>query len=410
MLGRPMATALPFAAQEIAALRADTPGCLARAHFNNAGAGLMPGPVLRAIQEHLELEAQVGGYEAAALRAERIEETYAVIAALLGTAPRNLALVENATVAFSQALSAIPFAPGDVLLTTRNDYVSNQLMFLSLAGRLGIEVVRAPDAPAGGVDVGALEELVRRRRPRLVAVTHVPTNSGLVQPVGEVGRVCSEHDVPYLVDACQSAGQLPLAVADLHCDFLSATCRKFLRGPRGAGFLFVSDAALERGDTPLFVDMRGAAWRAADAYEPEPSARRFENWEFAYALVLGAGAAASYALAVGVERIAARSIGLAAELRRRLADLPRVRVLDRGPELCAIVTLHVEGGDPQELHAALERRGFNTSLSLRGYAMLDFDAKGVGWALRLSPHCYNTADEVERLVAALGEIAAAPAG
>lgn len=393
-------------ALDLEGLRADTPGCAHRIHLNNAGAGLVPRPVLDAVREHLELEARIGGYEAADESAEAVEGAYGAVADLVGAHARNIAFVENATVAFSQALSAIPFQAGDVVLTSRNDYVSNQIMYLSLQERLGIEVVRVPDLPEGGLDPDALERAARERRPRLVAVTQVPTNSGLVQPVAEVGRICREQELAFLLDACQSVGQMPVDVSELGCDFLAVTARKFLRGPRGVGFLYVSDRILEAGLTPLFPDLRGAQWVEADRYRPAPGAIRFENWEFPYALVLGLGRAARYALDLGLEPIRERAWGLAAGLRDALGEMEGVRVLDRGRERCAIVTVAVAGRDPDTLVRRLRERRINTSPSYRSYAVLDFDEKGVEGALRISPHCYNTDEEAEALLDALADLVA----
>jgi selenocysteine lyase/cysteine desulfurase len=389
---------------DLQALRADTPGASERVHLNNAGAALMPAPVLRAVTEHLELEARLGGYEASDARAAQVEDARRALAELLGAAPHNIAFSEHATAAFAASLSSIPFKAGDTLVTTRNDYVSYQLMYLSLERRLGIRVLRVPDAPEGGVDVMALEEMVHRHRPRVVAVTHVPTNSGLVQNVHAVSEICRRKGALYLVDACQSVGQMRVDVREIECDFLSGTARKFLRGPRGVGFLYASDRALEEGLEPLFVDMRGADWTMDDLYQPAPDAKRFETWEFAYALVLGMGAAARYALQVGVEQAGARAWRLAAELRERLAALPGVRVLDRGSELCAIATIHVTGQNPAALVQQLRERGINTSSVDRTSAVIDFDEKGVEGALRISPHYYNTEEELEVVVEALREL------
>ena len=385
-------------------LRAHTPGAEHRIHLNNAGAALMPEPVLRAIRDHLALEGRIGGYEAAAEARDAIDAAYEAVAALLGTEPHQVALTENATASFQQALSSIPFRAGDLLVTTRHDYVSNQIQYLSLARRFGIEVVRVPDGEGGGVDLGALETLVRRRRPRLVAASHVPTNSGLVQDAAGIGRICREHDIWYLLDACQSLGQIPLDPEALGCDFLSATGRKFLRGPRGIGLLWVSERVLEAGLEPLFPDLRGAEWTDADAYRPAPGARRFENWEFPWALVLGLSAAARYAVAGGVDEGGARAAGLAPPLRRGLALVDGVRVLDRGPQLCAIVTADVAGRDPATLVDVLRREGINTSALDRASGVLDFDAKGVSGALRLSPHYYNTEAEIDAAVEAIGAL------
>jgi len=382
-------------------LRRDTPGCLHRNHLNNAGAALQPLPVIRAVQDYLDLEAQIGGYEAGDLKAEDIRGFYASIARLIGAQPRNIAFAYNATDAFARALSAIEWQPGDVLLTTENDYVSSQIAFLSLQQRLGIRLVRARDTEAGGVDVADFEKLVRQHRPKLAAVAHVPTNSGLVQPVEAIGRICREHGIWYLVDACQSAGQMSLDVERIGCDFLSATMRKFLRGPRGAGFLYASDRVLDAGLQMLLPDMRSAHWTAPDSFTPEADARRFEYWEMPPALLLGSRAAADYALAVGLDWIEARVGHLATLTRSLLAELPGVRVLDRGEELCGIVTAHAEHWQPKVLLEKLAAAGINCRVSSLLAARIDFPRKGVEWALRISPHYYNTEEEVRQCVAEL---------
>jgi selenocysteine lyase/cysteine desulfurase len=383
--------------------RRETPGCRERIHLNNAGAALMPRPVIDALTGHLAREAAIGGYEAADEAAPRVRETYELVARLIGAAAHNIALVGNATVAFSQALSAFDFRPGDRIVTTRTDYPSNQLMYLSLARRAGVATVRADDLPEGGVDPDSVRRLARDARTRLVALTWVPTNSGLVQNARAVGAVCAELGVPYLVDACQSLGQMPVDVRELHCDFLAAAARKFLRGPRGLGFLYVADRTLERGAFPLFVDMRGADWTDPDAFRLADGARRFENWEFACALVLGLGEAARYALQVGPQG-PERAWRLAASLRERLKGLPGVRVLDRGRERCAIVTIAVAGRDATDLKLRLRERGINTSASDRDDGVIDMDDKAATSVLRLSPHYYNTEDELDAAITALTEL------
>src|SRR5579863_4106063 len=298
-------------ALDIERLRSDTPGCEQRIHLNNAGAALMPAPVVQAIQDHILLESRIGGYEAADARQDAMLGAYQSVANLIGARAGNIAFTENATASFSLALSSLPFAREDVILTTRNDYASNQIQLLSLQARTGVRILRAPDGSAGGVDVPAMAELIHRHRVKLVCVTHVPTSSGLVQDAHAIGLVCRDAGVLYLLDACQSIGQLPLDVAALGCDFLSASARKYLRGPRGAGFLYVSDRALHLGLAPLFIDMRGADWVGEDRYLAAADARRFENWEFAWALVLATGEAARYAKALGIDAIAQRVISLA---------------------------------------------------------------------------------------------------
>jgi selenocysteine lyase/cysteine desulfurase len=394
----------PIAA--LARWRADTPGCATRIHLNNAGASLMPAVVKDAITAHLGRESLEGGYEAADASAGAIAAAYADVAALVGASPAQVAIAPSATHAFAQALSAFDFAPGDAILTSANDYVSNQLMYLSLAARRGVRVLRAPDVPEGGVDVDAFDALLRKERPRLAALTWIPTNSGLVQPAAAIGARCRAAGVPYLLDACQAVGQLPVDIAELQCDYLSTTARKFLRGPRGIGFLVVGAQALARGDSPLLVDMRGANWTAEDAFALMDGARRFEAWEFPYALVLGLGAAARYAREVGVGTAAARAHALAARVRERFGSLPGVRGLDHGARLSAIATFTVQGHEGRALMLRLRESGINTSAQGRGDALIDLTRKGAETLLRVSPHYFNTEDEVDTAARALGTLLA----
>jgi selenocysteine lyase/cysteine desulfurase len=401
-----VAGTLTAASSELLRWRADTPASGRLIHLNNAGAALVPRPVRDAVEAHLQLEEQVGGYEAGDAQKAAIQASYQAVAQVLGARSRNIALMQSSTVAFAQAISAFDFQRGDLLLTSRSDYASNQIMYLSLAHRRGVEIIRAPDAPEGGIDPEEVRSIVVHRRPKLVALTWVPTNSGLVQPAEAVGGICRQAEVPYLVDACQAVGQIPIDVDRLGCDFLAATSRKFLRGPRGIGFLYVSDRLLESGSHPLLVDMHGASWTDADAFSLTPDARRFEYWEFSYALVLGLGAAARYALDVGLEVARDRARDLAGYVRDRLSELPGVRVLDRGPELCAIATAAVRGRKGEDLKLALRARRINTSSPEREDAVIDMDEKATASALRVSPHYYNTREEIDTAVETLREILA----
>ncbi len=382
-------------------LRTDTPGCDNKIHLNNAGAGLMTSNVLHIMKAHLDLEAQIGGYEAAAHQRDEIQNAYQMVGQLLTCPPENIAFTNNATDAYARALSCIDFKRGDIILTTNNDYVSNQIAFLSFRKRFGIEIVRIPDAEAGGVDVDKAWELMKSLRPKLVAVTHMPTSSGLIQPVEEIGKYCRQLDMLYLVDACQTVGQLNINVQKIGCDFLSATCRKFLRGPRGAGFLYVSDKVLQGKYEPLFIDMRGAQWEEKDKYIPHKNATRFEDWEFSYALILGSGAAVAYALSLDMNWIEERIRFLADYTREELRKLNHIQLLDKGTDLGGIVTINTPTMPADQLKALLDKNDINTSLSHRSSAVIDFDEKGVAWVLRISPHYYNTVDEIDRCIATL---------
>lgn len=374
--------------------RADTPATQNIVHLNNAGAALMPQPVLEAMVDHLRLEAALGGYEAAEKMNVQIQQGYQLLATLLNTTPNNIAIGASATDAYNRALSAIPFQTGDTILTTDNDYASNQIAFLSLEKRFGVNTVRMPQNGAH-IDLAAATQMMETMRPKLVSVTHVPTNSGLIQPIEAIGKICRELGIWYLVDACQSAGQMPLDVQAIHCDFLSATYRKFLRGPRGLGFLYVSDRALNAGLAPLYLDMRGADWIAPNAYHVNPSARRFEDWEFAYALIMGGNVAVQYALDIGLDKIQNWVFELAEYTRTQLQKIDGVQILDQGHQLAGIVTFHLDGADAMDIKLALRGQGVNVSAATRVGAVIDFDKKGVPGAVRVSPHYYNTTEEID---------------
>ena len=382
--------------------RADTPACADVLHFNNAGSSLMPEPVLRAVTGFLELEARIGGYEAAETGAASWERTYDAIGRLLCCSREEVAVIENATRAWDMAFYSVPLGKGDRVLTARAEYVSNYLAMLQVQRKTGATVEVVPSDDSGQLDVDALRRMMDGRV-KLIAVTHVPTNGGLVNPVEEIGRVAREHGVLYLVDACQSAGQMPLDVTAIGCDMLSATGRKFLRGPRGTGFLYVRKGILGTLEPP-FVDLHAATWTTPGGYQWRDDARRFENWETYYAGKVGLGVAVEYALAIGLEAIRDRTFALAAVLRERLERIPGVKLRDLGRLKCGIVTFTMEGHDAVVVRDTLRARRINVSASFVEYARLDMEPRGLERMVRASVHYYNTEEEIERFAASLEEL------
>ena len=392
-----------FTEDEIRRLRAETPGCAEVAHFNNAGSSLPPAPVLETHLAYLRREALIGGYEAQEEAQHRLDAVYAATARLVGgSGPDEVALFENATRAFDMALYAVPLAAGDVILTSTAEYHSMFVTYLHRA-RGGVRVEVVPPDATGQLDVGALRKRLDARV-RLIAMTHMPTNGGLVQPAEAVGEVAREAGIFFLLDATQTVGQIPLDVRRLGCHALAGTSRKYLRGPRGVGFLWVARDWIERLEPPL-MEGHAAEWVEPERYVIRPDAKRFEVWESNVAARLGFGAAIAYAQAQGLERIWTRVQALAETLRARLAAVPGVTVRDLGVVRGGIVSFTVRGVDAARVKAALRAASINVTVSPARGTLLDMRARGLSEVLRASVHYYNTDEEIDRLVAEVARLA-----
>ena len=379
---------------DIAKVRAETPGCSEMLHFNNAGASLPPDAVHQAVVNHLELERNIGGYEAEAKMQEKIEHFYTTFATLLNCKPGEIAYVENATRAWDMAFYSIPFNRNDRILTAQAEYASNYLAFLQAAHREGVRIDIIPNDDSGQLSIEALAEMIDDDV-KLIAITHVPTQGGLINPVEEVGQIARKNNILYLLDACQSVGQLPIDVQAIGCDILSGTGRKYLRGPRGTGFLYVRESLIQQLEPP-FIDLHAATWIDKNTYEFRKDARRFENWESYVAGRIGLAVAVDYALDIGLTLIRDRVRYLADLLREHLAGLPGVVVHDLGRERCGIVTFTRQGETASDIHKRLRTHGANISVSTARYARLDLDPRGLDELARASVHYFNTEEEIER--------------
>lgn len=394
----------PPAAREIdiAAARADTPGCAAVAHFNNAGASLPPRPVTEAVIAQLRLEERIGGYEAALAVADRVEAVYGSAAALIGASPAELAVVESASRAWDLAFYGFRPAAGDRVLVDRARYPGHAIAMLQLAQRSGAVVELVDNDPSGQLDLADLERRLTAGV-KLVALTYIPTDSGLVNPIPGAGALCRAAGVPLLVDACQAVGQLAIDVDELGCDMLTATGRKYLRGPRGTGFLYVRR---ERWDDiePLSLDMFGASWDTPDTYRLRDDARRFESFERSIATMLGLGAALDHALALGPAAIERRVRSVADELRSRLAAVDGV-ALDRvGIHQCGIITFTVGELDSADVQRTLAAGGVNTSITRPLPAATAAGGTTPRPRVRASVHYYNDEQDLDTLIGAIEQV------
>ncbi|RMZ58248.1 aminotransferase class V-fold PLP-dependent enzyme [Chryseobacterium nematophagum] len=381
---------------DIQSIRQNTKGLSDKIFFNNAGSSLMPKPVVESMIDYFNQEEQWGGYEVADQNSQLLESFYEETSKLIHCKPSNIAFATSSTDAYAKALSSIIFKEGDCIITTINDYISNQITFISLQKKLNVKIIRVKNLPNNELDLEDLENLIKEYHPKLVAVTHIPTNSGLIQNVGAVGKICRQYDIIYLVDASQSVGQMVVDVQKINCDFLTATGRKFLRGPRGTGFLYVSDKILEQNYAPLLLDMRGAHWTAYNDYELINTAKRFEHWETSCGSLLGLLEAVKYANAIGLEHIEIYNRKLAETLRQNLEN-HGFKIMDKGINLSSIVTFCEYNGDLDRIQKVLKENHVFFSMSYKKSALIDFTNKHINGVVRLSPHYFNTLEEVERV-------------
>ncbi|MCR9253201.1 MAG: aminotransferase class V-fold PLP-dependent enzyme [bacterium] len=383
---------------DINKIREDTPGCEDKIFVNSAGSSLVPTMVAKTVNEYLAQETLHGGYHLSDQYSDEILSFYSEASKLINCKPKNIAFMTSATDAYTKALSSIKLSKGDVILTTDDDYVSNFMHFYSLKNNYGIEIVRARNYGNGDLDIDHFESLIIEKKPKIVSVTFIPTNSGLVQDAYSIGDLCEKYGIIYILDACQAVGQIEVDVMELKCDFLSTTGRKFLRGPRGTGFLYVSDKILKNNHAPLYLDMRGANWVSPDKYELFESAQRFELWEMSYALLLGLKEAIKYCNNIGLNFIQDYNSIIRDRLVGGLNSIKSVTLHDQGSHRSNIITFKKEGISNEEIKKKLDERNVYCSVSSRSSAMFDFDKKSIEGAVRLSPHYFNTTEEMDKLV------------
>lgn len=388
---------------DVAAERTRTPGCATGHHFNAAGAALPTAATVATVVAHLELESSLGGYEAAWQAAPRLEGVYRLAADELGATAEEIALVESATAGWQRAVAALRLRSGDRVLAARSSYVSSALQLLGLEREAGITVEILNTAADGGVDLESLESSLRSGPVALVTAAHVPTSSGLVEPVEQIGALCRAHGVPFLLDATQSLGQMDVDVRRIGCDLLVSTGRKFLRGPRGTGLLYVS-AEMSRRLAPVAPDVRGASWTRERDWVVSPGARRFELWEAAHALRLGLGAALADLGALGSTVIAARLTELGGLVRAGLSTVDGVRLVDPPAASSAIVTFEVPGMSAEHVRSELTRRGVHLVSVPASHGQWDLGHRELPAVLRASVHIYNDDADIHALTEAVREV------
>lgn len=388
--------------QEIKQFRAETKGTTERIHFNNAGASLPPDVVVETVINYLNEEATYGGYEVEHKYKEQIENTYDLIAKLINADRDEIAIVENASTAWGIAFNGIDFKKGDEVIVSEMEYVTNLIGFLHAQKNHGIAFKVVPNDEHGNFSLSALENAISPQT-KLIAVTHIPSTAGGMIPIVEIGKIARKHHILYLVDACQSAGQIPIDVKEIDCDMLSVTGRKYLRAPRGTGFLYVRKAILDKLK-PMFMDGHSTQWVSQDDYQLRNDAKRFELYEKNRALTLGLGKAVEYVLNIGVDRVWQRIQQLATLMRRQLASIEGITVHDFGDQQCGIVTFSVNGMDSSIVKNKLGEKQINVSVGKAESTLIYMEKNHLSSVVRASVHYYNTEEEIMAICDALPSV------
>lgn len=377
-------------------VRSETPACHNVTHLNNAGSSLMPEPVYRVTADYLRSEYEIGGYETAAARAIDIERMYGSISSLLNCKPQEIAFAESATRAWEYGVYSQQLKAGDRVLCASTEYGSNYIALLQLQKRLGIQVEVIPDEEDGTVSLSGLQNMLDDRV-KIVSITHVPATSGRINPIVEIGKIVGESSALYVVDATQSVGHLPVDVTAVGCDILVATGRKFLRGPRGTGFLFMRESRIEETE-PIFLETRSTEMLGPNEYIIRPGARRFEAFEYNFAGKVGLGMAAEYALSIGIEAIATRVKLLSQHLVDCLRAIPKVQVLEPANYASSgIISFAVPEFEAQTVCSRMRQRKVNLCCMELNDAPISFELNGFDEFLRASPHYFNTKEEIQTL-------------
>lgn len=385
--------------ETITRVRGQTPGLNGRIHFDNSGSALMPEPVIAALHRAIERDAAVGGYVAQEQQAAAMEGGYASLTKLLGGDVSDYAFVGSAVDGWTKAFYSLPLKSGDNIVTAYNEYCSNYIAYLQMKKNRGVEIRVARHAPTGGVDLEHLQALIDGRT-ALISISHMPSSSGEINPAEKVGEIARAAGVLYQLDACQSVGHVPVNVERIGCDIMTGTSRKFLRGPRGIGFLHVGKKARSVME-PVVLTNQSAEWTSASDYTLRQDARVFEAWERSVANQLGFSAAIDYLLELGVNEATAQIAQNAAYLRERIADMKNVKVECPANAASAIITFNVDGHTPSEVKNTLEQQNIAVQTASVVHTRLDLEERGITAAVRVSPHYYNDVGEMDTLLAAL---------
>ncbi|MDQ1707557.1 MAG: hypothetical protein QOJ88_768 [Pyrinomonadaceae bacterium] len=370
------------------ALRALFPVTRRAVYLNHAAVSAPPITTIEAIRSQLADVSEAGSVNFRNWLAVK-EQTRKLVAGLLGARPDQIAFMRNTSDGLSTVANGLNWRTGDNLVTFRKEFPSNVYPWLRVRDSLGVEV-RWCEERDGRIDLDELIGMIDDRT-RIVAISHVQFASGFRADLERIGRAARAHDALLVVDVIQALGVVPLDVAAEFVDVAAAACHKWLLTPEGVGLLYLSDRARARIQPTLvgWISVPNPDDYGNFEQSWNRGALAWETGTGPAALIHGLAASLQLLLEVGIGPIQAHLEILTDRLCERLRNTSYEIVSSRRPgEKSQIVCIRHSGGlSSMDLYAHLKERNIITAPR--------------GDRLRISPHFYNTEEEIDQLVQAL---------
>lgn len=353
-------------------------------YFNHGGCSFITTSTLDAVVKQLRHEQEMGNAVADLMSSADRSSVYKLAAQTVGANEEDVALTDSHTTGWAKSLQTISLNAGDVILTNRSEWGGNLSSLQKLAHLHGSSVVVMPTTAYGSVCLKSLAALMSKSV-KLISVSWIGSNGGHVEPVAEIGELAQAHGVPYFLDASQVVGQMPVNVQHIGCDVLTAPGRKWLRGPKGTGFMYLRPEFLEKCQETAQADS------AADSSTPL-TAKYFEVSSASVPLQMGLLAALAQLEQVGVETIQKQILTRSQYLWERLQGIPGVNCICPVAPQHGLVSFNVVGHPATAVRQKLMGIGIEVAANLATFTPLDMHERQLDAVVRASPHACTTID------------------
>lgn len=369
--------------------RTQTPTATSGTHLAAAGSSLPSSRTLEAVRSYIDLEASIGGYDAADAVMDLVQTTRVQLETLINAPSGSVALTSSDTVGFAKSMWGLAlggqFPKNSAFLVDHYLYASHKYVICEVAKFCEANVLISPTRQ---LEADWVQSQLSRGNVRAVLCTHVASHRGYVTPLSSIGQLCRESESLHIVDGCQSFGQIPIDVEASSIDIFTATGRKWLRAPRGTGFVFAR---------PDLISLMRPPYQEGRLELAPENPQRLENFEVSWAARVGMHFALNDLHTYTQERVSRQIIAMTDYLQHRLRELKNLDVQEAPDQpKCGITTfLHSSVGS-EELKAQAAAIGVRFTVAPPDSAPLDSDVLRA--PVRVSPHIYNNTDDIDALI------------